>query len=417
MKHFAWLAEFHRQWFDARGKKLGNWTRPFKRDWTELLDAAGITKAEDIATAVREAEKLQGEEKIILKRMRYRRYMLEGLSLPLSSEAWFRELFSTQSPVELRDESLAHVDAALARTHSLHPKLWSQWLSTVRDAFKSGRSVPPLSWRRPGIVRMLLELTFGLTSRTWPEDTYVREASVELGLSSKQLERSQRAVEACLKAMFGRPMPLESLRIFGSQPRGEISGELLLHFPEGPSQQIDELKGIYVLTDDLKRAVRASTPAKRILTVENSKTTFRRLASLNASRETLIIACAYPGRGLSRLLELLPADLPVYHFGDTDPAGFLILSKLRRAVPRHVTPFLMDRRESGTPVPLSGYDRGILPGLLMDPELEDVRDHLELIASSGDKADFEQESLGRPDLPRWPFYRDHPEASSSNPAG
>ena len=61
-------------------------------------------------------------------------------------------------------------------------------------------------------------------------------------------------------------------------------------------------------------------------------------------------------------------------------------------------------------MPLSGYDRSILPSLLDDPLLADVRPHLEAMLTSGDKGSYEQEALGIPDLSAWPFYRCHPEA-------
>jgi hypothetical protein len=203
-------------------------------------------------------------------------------------------------------------------------------------------------------------------------------------------------------------MSLDLLGIIGSQPRIEVAGALTLHFSGGRTQPIDALRGSYHLTSDLLDAVRATTPAKRILTIENSKTTLKRIASLNGNKETLVLACAYPTEGLRRILALLPEELPIYHFGDTDPAGYQILSKLRGAVARPVTPFLMHRREASRPVPLTGFDRGILPSLLADLLLEDVRPHLAAIASSNDKGDFEPETLCRPDVEGWPFYRPLP---------
>jgi hypothetical protein len=207
-------------------------------------------------------------------------------------------------------------------------------------------------------------------------------------------------------------MSLDMLGIIGSQPRIEIAGELTLHFSDGRIQPLDQLRSSYHLTFDLLDAVQATTPAKRILTIENTKTTLKRIASLNADKETLVLACAYPTEGLRRVLALLPDNLPIHHFGDTDPAGYQILSKLRSAASRPVTPFLMNRREAARPLPLSEFDRRILPSLLADPMLEDMRPHLEAILSSGDKGDFEQETLGRPDLTGWPFYRSHAESEA-----
>jgi hypothetical protein len=94
----------------------------------------------------------------------------------------------------------------------------------------------------------------------------------------------------------------------------------------------------------------------------------------------------------------------VLHFGDTDPAGFHILSKLRESSKRPVKSFLMDVRPAKKPCSLGEYDRALLPRLLADPFLTDARVGLELMRNSGSKGDFEQETLGLPDLESWPFY-------------
>ena len=412
MKHPVWLAELHRQWFAARGKKLGTRTRAFSRPWHELLDSAGVRSAEEEATAEREARKLHEQKRVELVFNKYRVYRIEQIRLPVGSEPWLRGLFDSRNPEELRNVSVAHLDRLLALGHPRHPEEWQDWLHSLRGSFHAGRSMGPLTWRHPEVLSKLLDLVHRLTAREWPAETFTREASDELGLTSKELERSQRVVEACLRSLFGRPFTLEDLGIVGSMPRSEISGDLILHFTDRPPQKLDELKGLFTLTADLFQAGKVETSARRILMVENSRTTLRRLATLNLGKETLILAGAHPHRGLRRLMELLPAHLPIFHFGDTDPAGFLILSKLRAAIGRPVTPFLMERRIRETPVPLSPYDQALLPGLIADPLLEDVREHLEAISESGDKGDFEQESLGRPDLPRWPFYRCHAEAVS-----
>lgn len=406
-----WLTELYRQWFSSRGNKLGSWSRPYHRKWDELLDAAGIIKVDDINTAAREARKLKTDGKLALKCNDYRPYLIERVIVPFNSEKWLRQLFSSQSPDEILNQSLEHVRRASALQHPLFPDSWSDWLKRIEDAFVSGGRIRPLSWRHPVLFGRLLRITFQISAKSWPPDTLVREASVDLGLATKDLERSQRLIEACLASMLGRVATFEMLGIAGSQPRIEIAGQLLLQFANERTQLINELRSSYHLTSDLMIALKAETPAKRVLTVENTKTTLRRIASLNLAKDTLVVACAYPTRGLIRLFELLPADIPVFHFGDTDPAGFLILSKLRQAIKRPVTPFLMARRERNPPTPLTDFDRSVLPNLLADPFLKDVRPHLEAFVTSNDKGDFEQESLGRPRLSLWPFFEFHPDAA------
>lgn len=334
----AWLTELYHQWYASRGRRLESRATAFHRKWDKLLDAARVLKAEDIKTAEREAFKLRDAGKLILKCNRYRPYIIERISVPLSSEDWLRQLFRAQDPHETLRQSLEHVREAATWQHPLLPESWANWLKRLETTFQAGGQVRPMSWRHPDLVKQLLRVTFQISGRHWPPETLVREASKDLGLEAKDLEKSQRSIEACLSSLLGRPTTLEMVGILGSQPRIEIAGQLLLKFAHGRTQAFHALRGTYHLTSDLSAAVGAETPARRVLTIENSKTTLRRIASLNQAGDTLLVACSYPTRGLMRLFELLPADIPVFHFGDTDPAGFLILSKLRQAIGRLVAP-------------------------------------------------------------------------------
>ena len=86
----TWLAEFYRRWQAARGRRVTASSRAFSQDWVKLLEAAGITSAEDQATAAREAEACS---QLVLKRHRYRKYLIERVTLPLTSEGWLIERF------------------------------------------------------------------------------------------------------------------------------------------------------------------------------------------------------------------------------------------------------------------------------------------------------------------------------------
>ena len=67
-----WLAELHRQWQAARGRRAEGAVMAFARDWEKLLDAAGLRTAEDRAAAEREAAALEKEGRVDLVRQRYR---------------------------------------------------------------------------------------------------------------------------------------------------------------------------------------------------------------------------------------------------------------------------------------------------------------------------------------------------------
>lgn len=402
----AWLGELYRQWMNARGNQISPRVRAFRRKWEDLLDTAGLHSAEDQKAALREAEQEESKGHIKLHRLAGRKYIVHKIELPLDSEPWLLKLFHKRRPVDALEASLLEVAEAETLKHERFPKLWKEWCRSLDVAFRSGRNRRPLYWRAPEDVASMLNLIHRLTSIEWREGALIREVSIEVGLNSKGLERQRRGVEACLGQMFGRPMPLQSLGVVLTDSRSDLAGLLTLHYANGEVQVFDKLKAVFSLSlSDLERAEYATTPASRLLTVENSKTTLRRLASANADGTTLLAACSFPTKALIRLLGLLSQNLPVFHFGDTDPAGFHILSKLRETSRRPVRPFLMEGRRSEKKCPLSEYDQAILPRLLSDPLLNDVAMDIKLMEDSGCKGDFEQETIGLPDLESWPFFR------------
>ena len=94
--------------------------------------------------------------------------------------------------------------------------------------------------------------------------------------------------------------------------------------------------------------------------VEN-ETSFHELAKLRSG--VLLIQTSFPGSATLPLLECLPPTLEFHHFGDSDAAGFEIFHNLRKRSERGFQALHMERG----------------------------------------RANFEQESLGRPKA-EWPFY-------------
>lgn len=391
----AWLAEFHRQWQRARGGRATGSSVAFSRDWEKLLDDAGLRTAEDRAAAARETEAFSSH--LVFTRHRYRGF-LERVRLPVEHEPWLRALFQSENPAEVHEGSLDIVREFLVREHPLLPGEWKAWCESLVRLFAAGRGHRPFHWRQPDNVRALLSLLHSLTSREWPPGTLVRDASVALGLDSKAIERRLHAVQSSLGwLMHGSPergpLPLESLGILTSNSRLLFDGPLTLHFADGTCDESRHLRhGDFVTAADLDRAVRITTTARRILSVENSKTTFRNLAALNDSRDTLIIATSFPIRAVRLLLTKLQMPLPHWHFGDTDPAGYLILLKLRQLSARPVQPWQMDWRDHPGSPPLTAYDQRVLQNLADHPQLRDLQNDLRLMRESGRKGDYEQES-------------------------
>lgn len=389
----AWLAEFHRQWIAARGRDTAARTRAFHRPWDDLLEAAGVANADAKAIAGREAEALAAAGHLEIRRHRRRRYVIEKIALPLEQEHWLRTLFHSDDPSLLRQRALQAVESAREQGHPLYPDLWAQWCGSLADTFAAGRSQRPLLWRQPDNVRILLALVHELTARDWPPHTLVRDADVALGHFTKTIEFQRRAVEAALTQLFQRETTLEALNIHSANSRLHFDGPLTLEFGDGTRHEAGRLRhGDFVTAADLARALRVTTSASRILSVENSKTTFRNLAALNDTRDTLIIATSFPTRAVQIALTKLPPSLPHWHFGDTDPAGYFILSKLREVGSRPVAAWQMEWRDKPDSPPLTGYDRQMLNRLLTAPHMEDVRTDLNRMLVGGRKGWFEQET-------------------------
>jgi hypothetical protein len=400
----AWLAELHRQWARARGLSLEPAARGFRRDWPDLLDAAGLRTAAERSQAEREARELAAAGRLRLLTHRYRTYLLEKVEVPPTAEDWLVRACGGVPAREAHGRARAVVATAAARGHPRWPESWTQLCTALDAAFRSGENLPPFFWKDPTALAHTLDVLHGLTARAWPPGTLVREVSHTLTADSKALEKSPRLWEAALERLFGGETSLAALGILDRQSHARLHGPLALHFPDGTTQDFVHLRGEFTLSlDDLQRAVRATTTAQRMLSIENARTTFRQAAAVNPG-DTLLLATAFPAEATRRLLALLPADLPHFHFGDTDPSGYAILRALREPGMRPVQPFLMTWQDREASPPLTERDRRLLATLIGDPLLGDCRESLQAIAQAGRKGRFEQEGCGTPVHSAWPFW-------------
>ena len=102
MSASPWLIELHRQWHGARGKKLDSGARAFSRKWEDLLDDAGLMSAAERNAARADAETLRKEEHLVLRHHKYRKHILESISLPPTSELWLLSLVDAKSGHDLQ---------------------------------------------------------------------------------------------------------------------------------------------------------------------------------------------------------------------------------------------------------------------------------------------------------------------------
>jgi hypothetical protein len=399
----TWLGEFHRRWQAARGQRVTQASRAFSVDWVKLLESSGITSAEDQATAVREVEAHEKSGHFRIKRHRFRTYLIEKIRLNPESEPWLLGLFGRTSASDLKASALDIVADFSQRGHRRFPLEWASLCESLSIAFSAGRSLLPFRWSQPQTLRSLLENLANLSERDWPAGTLIRAASVEIGLDSKALERHQRTYESGLTRLFDTEISLKSLGLASGGSHVELHGPVCLHFPDGTSHDFDGLAIVLISEADLLRCTAVSTTAARLLTIENRKTTFRQFAAANEDRSTLIAATSYPTPAFLEFLTKLPRSLPHHHFGDTDPAGWHILLKLRQATPRPVTAYRMKWRPAAVPNPLTQFDQKLLDKLLSASLLHSDQEEIQLMTTHHDRGNYEQETLGPPVSHGWPF--------------
>lgn len=403
MKPPGWLAEFYREWSKVRGNRIQPASRSYFYTWEDLLDLAGLRSSFERDHALKEAEDYEKQGLVSLKRYNHR--IVQSISLPVAKESWLISLFGDIPARELHQQSIAIVRAQQAKHHTRWPESWNALCTSIIAAFTSEKNLPPFAWKDPQALQWLFETLHALTSREWPAPTLIRDASIALGLDSKKLEHSQASLESALSRLFAELTNLESLGISTSQSHALVHGSLRLHFDDGTIQEFDALQGAFTISlTDLQRAAFATSKASRILSIENSKTSFRQAAAANKKADSLLLATSYPNRATARLLQLLPAELPHYHFGDTDPSGYAILRSLRKLDIRPVGKFLMDWQADENSPKLSEHDLRLIPSLLAEPLLIDCQPSLTRIAQAGKKGRFEQENHGPATLSEWPFW-------------
>ena len=395
-----WLAQLHQDWMAARKRRVTASVQPFRCDWEQLLEEAGIHSAEDQQTALREAQQLAKFQ--LAPRKRNPRF-IDKIIVPLESEAWLHAQFDTQPGAALQQQALDELRAWSAKTHPLMPEAWASLCERLEAAFIIPRVLEPFRWLEPARVKELLSLLFQITSREWPTGTLIRDASTLLGYDSKHLEEQQSFLERTLKLLFVRETPLEAVGIHTSNSTLHYCGPLILHF-EDHAKPLDLRYESTLSVAELENATHITTTATRLLTVENRKTTFLQIARADVQRSTLIVATSFPTRAVKLLLQKLQSDLPHYHFGDTDPSGWDILRRLRELSPIVVQTLHMTWRPSAQSTLLAQRDLQIISRLLADPCMADCHSPLHAMLNAGTKGDFEQESLGRPTLSQWPFY-------------
>ncbi len=392
------------EWSRVRGGRLKGTTEPFSRSWHELLVKAGLRNADAQREAEADAREMHTTGLVEVKSEKGREHVIRRIVIPLPAEERWHTIFNAASPQELQARARAVLDQFRSEAHPILGELWKRWCESLLARLGDGKSLHPLRWRDADSMRRDLRLVYALTSRKWPHPTPVRTASTDIGLESKVLETAQGRLETLLSQLVGHEVTFESIGLVDRSPLLRMAGPAALLYADGTMTSLDTLRGVFALSEfDLERATSITTTAQRLLTVENEKTTFHQLAACG-DRSTLIVAGGAPTTALCLLMRKLHTNLPCWHFGDTDPAGFDILRALRSETRREIASFQMHFRPAADSPELTPDEKSAIARLLT-AELEDAeREALKEMSASDRKGLYEQESLGPPTLKQWPFY-------------
>ncbi len=384
--------------------RTGVGDRDFILDYQLLLKSA---KAQDGTALVQAKVDLQravhqSEGRLTLDTHPRDPHLIHRVRLRRSDgEAWLFSHLGQSSPSAER-ESLAQLfEAALeSSVPAAHHTGWETWCYLLASASRSGGSVSPFTRDDPSTTEEILTLLPRLLE--WKGDSMIRFASCVLCGDSKRLSVLQSRLEAALKDITsGTLSSFDDLGLVETPRRVLIHGPLQLTLPRG-TIDLGLLSGGVTLSEwDIASALEITTVAQRCLTVEN-ETTFHELTKRNT--DTLLIQTSYPGRATLDLLRRLPPDLPFFHFGDTDPAGFDILRDLRERTGRPIEAIHMEFRDDPRSASLTAKDLTLLQRLLANPSMKAESDALNAMLEVQRKGRFEQEAIGMPNLDGWPFY-------------
>jgi hypothetical protein len=368
----------------------GQTTRAFSIRYEKLVHDRAQADVRTERTAREVLLRLESAGILRLTRKPLAREKILSVFLQPGSEAEFFALLHEAPPAQQRDAAIAQLTAYLTAL-SNHPHT-TAWTTALREGIQDitdGRLPEGLPANR--LARdEVLRATAAILTNTAP--ILLRRFSAEKLNNSKLIGERREAIERFM-AQFLSPelCSLEAWQVIESPPMVQFRGPLGVATAAGLVAGENSPGSPYTVTDEvLRQAARVTTTASRCLSIENH-TTFLEMAI--AHPEDLLIHTSYPSSSVIRLLQLLPAHLPLFHWGDTDPWGYDILRVLRLKTGRAIGAHRMHYRPANDGKPLSRRETTILTRLLNDPVIDDMRPELLAIQSAGNKGKFEQESL------------------------
>lgn len=389
------LAEMYSQ---RRSGRTGQGVRDFVIDYEVLLRDADCTKGEVRSCAERDLQEAEAAGILIVERHK--------LGLPLrvrfspQNEAPLFTRIGLATPTSQRQGLSEIFDHAIREdVPARWIEGWREFCGTMAQAARSGASVAPFSREKDDEVREILHLLPRLLA--WETESLLRFASCRLCGNSKRLEELQNKLSACLlRITDGYVECLADLGISENERALILHGPLRLSFSSGDLDLGLLTAPFRVDRRDLQKA-HIRTAARRMLTVEN----LSMLHEMAKKDSGIILASSGSEGGFAHsavitFLKALPEEVECFHFGDSDPKGFEILSDLRQRSGRAIVSVGMAFDASVTGPELTPPDRKTIARLLDSPSLTDTeKQALSLMLTAGHKGLYEQEGRPLPPLP------------------
>jgi hypothetical protein len=387
----------------TQAARTGEGERDLLLDYEEFLRQSGCANGERRAAA--EQALLSAERTGLIQLERHKRdsRLIQRIRFASANEEALFRVLGTASPAERREQLARFFEEQLrmADVPDLWRSGWEKFFGSLAAAARSGGSVQPFDRANPDSNAELALVLFRVLQ--WQGESLMRFASCILSGDSKSLERLQPKLNSALATLSdGRINSLEDVGIVANPRFVLLHGPVRMYLPEG-CVDFSILRGPVRISEwDINRAVCFECLADRALTIEN-ETTFHELAKVRAS--IILVQSTYAGSAVVSFLRKLPDEVALWHFGDSDPAGFDILRDLRGRVGKPICSIHMGFRSDETSPALTSSDHRLLETLIESPEMRTEREELLAMQKAGRKGRFEQESLGRPTLAEWPFYR------------
>ena len=382
------LADLYRR--SAAGSHGG--ARDFICDYEQLLRHAGCHDGDDREKAEDDLKRAEFESNRVLSLDRAARSQL-FLRVRLSKaggESWLFERIGESAPRERRENLAEFFNSMVDQPVPEHwQDDWRKWCGMLEEAARIHGVVQPFKRDDPEGNQVFLGALLGVIR--WQGDSLIRFASSVICGNSKTLENLESRLIAALRSIRNdNAVTLEDFGILRKPRTLTFHGPLVLKLGGG-NVDFSPLPGPCRISElDLIAANEIQTSAPLCLTVENEEV-FLELAKQNPG--WLLVHTSFPGSAVRRLFQRLPPDLPCWHFGDSDPAGFDILRDLREKTGRVFHPVCMEFRPDSRAPDLTAEERKTIQRLLSFHIMEDVMETLGHMLEAGSKGIFEQESL------------------------